>query len=65
VNTDNVSRCVKLRGRPYSITKGQVIEFFRDFDVSAAQITLDTANGKNTGYAIVELANAIVAQQAV
>ena len=54
VTEENVMRCVKLRGLPFSVTKQEVVEFFTDISLSISDVTLDVQDGKNTGFAIVE-----------
>lgn len=55
VHDENVLRCVKLRGLPYTVTKMDVVEFFTGLQLDVSDVTLDVTNGKNTGYAVVEL----------
>jgi heterogeneous nuclear ribonucleoprotein F/H len=54
VTDENVMRCVKLRGLPFTSTKHDVIEFFTGLSIPADCITFDVQNGKNTGYAVIE-----------
>ncbi len=37
------------------MTKQELIEFFSGVELVESQITLDTQNGKNTGFAVIEL----------
>lgn len=39
------------------MTKMDVVEFFAGIQVDLCDVTLDVTNGKNTGYAVVELRN--------
>jgi len=41
VTEENVSRCVKLRGLPWTATKQLVLEFFDGYGLSLQNITLD------------------------
>ena len=34
LNDDNIYRAVKLRGMPFHISPGDIVEFFRDFNVT-------------------------------
>lgn len=67
VTSENVARCVKLRGLPYSTSKIDVVEFFKGYNLRGGEcaVTLDTQHGKNTGYAIAELDSAQEAAKAV
>ncbi len=51
-----MNRCVKLRGLPFTVTKQEIIEFFEGLNLTLTDVTLDVQNGKNSGFAIVELA---------
>ncbi len=55
VTEENINRCVKLRGLPFSVTKQEVVDFFEGLNLTPADITLDVQDGKNSGFAIVEL----------
>lgn len=65
LNDDNVNKCVKLRGLPYTITKQQVVEFFTGFEVRTKDVTMDLQNSKPTGYAMVEMVTGSEAVRAV
>jgi RNA recognition motif-containing protein len=41
VTDENVSRCVKLRGLPFTVTKQEVVEFFDGLKVAFDDVTLD------------------------
>ena len=52
----NHHRCVKLRGLPYTVTKTEIINFFKsEKRVSESDIVLEVKNGKQTGLALVFL----------
>ena len=55
VTDENVLRCVKLRGLPFSVTKQEVVDFFTGINLTTSDVTLDVQDGKNSGFAIVEL----------
>lgn len=44
---------------PWTITKAEIVEFFKGFEVSRRDITLDMVNGKITGFAVVKLKDEI------
>lgn len=41
VTDENVSRCVKLRGLPFTVTKQEIIEFFEGLNLTQNDVTLD------------------------
>jgi len=65
ITEDNVDRSVKLRGLPWGANKSTVIEFFEGFKISKRDITIDIQSGKNTGFAIVHLADEEEAARAI
>lgn len=65
INEDNVERSVKLRGLPWAANKGTVIEFFEGFKIAKKDITIDIQGGKNSGFAIVHLADEEEAARAI
>uniref|UniRef100_A0A0C9RM99 TSA: Wollemia nobilis Ref_Wollemi_Transcript_11219_1353 transcribed RNA sequence n=2 Tax=Wollemia nobilis TaxID=56998 RepID=A0A0C9RM99_9CONI len=49
---------LKLRGLPFSATKRDIIEFFRDYDLSESNVHIVThSDGRATGEAFVEFSN--------
>jgi RNA recognition motif-containing protein len=65
INEENVERSVKLRGLPWAANKATVIEFFEGFKISKKDITIDIQAGKNSGFAIVHLADEDEAARAI
>lgn len=65
ITESNCARCVKIKGLPWTANKKAVQEFFGDFKVSKTDITIDVQNGKNTGYAVIQLTDEAEAQRAI
>lgn len=64
LNESNITRVVKLRGLPYTVTVDTLCEFFGDFGVTRSDIVLEENNGKKTGFALVFFKDSETAQQA-
>jgi RNA recognition motif-containing protein len=60
----NLSRVMKLRGLPFTITPEQLCDFFQDFNVSKSDVVIEEVNGKKTGFGLVFFADEATAQRA-
>ncbi|KAF3796163.1 Heterogeneous nuclear ribonucleoprotein F [Nymphaea thermarum] len=57
---------LKLRGLPYSVTKSEIIDFFKEFELTEANIHIASRyDGKATGEAFVEFASASDSKKAM
>lgn len=56
---------MKIRGLPWAANKGTVIEFFEGFNIKKSAITIDVQAGKNSGFAVIVLANEEEVERAV
>lgn len=52
---ENQYKSLKLRGLPFQVTVPEIREFFADFKIAESDITMDFAQGRPTGYALVHL----------
>lgn len=50
---------------PWTISKGEIVEFFKGFEVLRRDITLDVVNGKISGFAVVKMRDEKMAQKAI
>lgn len=41
INNTNIDRAVKLRGMPFHVTPNEVVDFFRDFNISASDVVIE------------------------
>jgi RNA recognition motif-containing protein len=64
LNESNISRVMKLRGLPFSITVDQLCEFFSDYNVSKSDVVIEEINGKKTGFGLVFFSDSNTAQTA-
>ena len=64
ITYDNIERAVKLRGMPFHVTPEQLVEFFRDFNITTSDVVIEQRNGKMTGFGLVFLANPDEAERA-
>jgi len=64
VNSDNIDRAVKLRGMPFHVTQDEIVDFFRDFNITTSDVVIEQRNGKMTGFGLVFLANPDDAERA-
>lgn len=59
-----MSRVMKLRGLPFSVTVDHLVDFFSDFGVSRSDIVIEEHNGKKTGFGLVFFRDSDLAQRA-
>ena len=62
---DNVSKAVKLRGMPFHVTPAEVVDFFKDFNISTSDVVIEYRNGKMTGFGLVFLESPEEAERAI
>jgi hypothetical protein len=55
LNDENIYRAVKLRGMPFHVNPTDIVEFFRDFNVTTQDVVIEFRNGKMTGFGLVFL----------
>lgn len=65
LNDDNIDRAVKLRGMPFQCSAAEVIDFFKDFNVSNSDVVIEYRNGKMTGFGLVFLESQEEAERAI
>jgi len=41
LTADNIDRAVKLRGMPFGVNPQEIVEFFRDFNISASDVVIE------------------------
>ena len=65
LNDDNMYRAVKLRGMPFHVNQADIVEFFRDFNVTQQDVIIEFRNGKMTGFGLVFLESPQEADRAI
>ena len=46
---------MKLRGMPFHVNPTDIVDFFRDFNVTTQDVVIEFRNGKMTGFGLVFL----------
>ena len=64
ITEENKTRTVRLRGLPYSATKRDIVNFFKNFPITENDVVFEVKDGRATGRAIVILMDPITAARA-
>lgn len=65
LNEDNMSRAVKVRGLPFHCTPAEIVDFFKDFNITSSDVVIEYRNGKMTGFGLVFLERPEEAERAI
>ena len=65
ITETNYKRTIKLRGLPFQCNARELVELFKEYNISESDCVLEQERGKNTGYALIFFKTEQIAEDAI